>query len=280
MLKRIISLTLCVCMLWSSTVLVAGAEGLVDGENAAQAADDAPLCDKCSASLDENGAVVHAADCPTLSQKETAPLCDKCSATLDENGAVVHAADCPNAPKTEEPPADSGPKVGDQIWIKRGVDIYKDYTNESETPHNTKAAYQITIEEVILGTDNVPAWYRFSFAGLSGIIGSVFLRGYQYVRVENTSVEEPTEPTEPPVTPGHEVTTEKGDTVTAEGLPETAVLAAGEPAQEAMTALRGFAAEQEEPFGKALRERNRKVGERALRRSRRNPSARSCLPMI
>ena len=81
MLKRIISLTLCVCMLWSSTVLVAGAEGLVDGENAAQAADDAPLCDKCSASLDENGAVVHAADCPTLSQKETAPLCDKCSGT-------------------------------------------------------------------------------------------------------------------------------------------------------------------------------------------------------
>ena len=217
MLKRIISLTLCVCMLCSSTVLVAGAEGLVDGENAAQAADDAPLCDKCSA-------------------------------TLDENGAVVHAADCPNAPKTEEPPADSGPKVGDQIWIKRGVDIYKDYTNESETPHNTKAAYQITIEEVILGTDNVPAWYRFSFAGLSGIIGSVFLRGYQYVRVENTSVEEPTEPPEPPVTPGHEVTTEKGDTVAAEGLPETAVLAAGEPAQEAMTALRGFAAEQEEPF--------------------------------
>ena len=236
MLKRIISLTLCVCMLWSSTVLVAGAEGLVDGENAAQAADDAPLCDKCSASL-------------------------------DENGAVVHAADCPNAPKTEEPPADSGPKVGDQIWIKRGVDIYKDYTNESETPHNTKAAYQITIEEVILGTDNVPAWYRFSFAGLSGIIGSVFLRGYQYVRVENTSVEEPTEPTEPPVTPGHEVTTEKGDTVTAEGLPETAVLAAGEPAQEAMTALRGFAAEQEEPFGKALRERNRKVGGKSRRRS-------------
>ena len=314
MLKRIISLTLCVYMLCSSTVLVAGAEGLVDGENAAQAADDAPLCDKCSATLDENGAVVHAADCtalgqketaplcdkcsatldengavvhaadcptlsqketaplcdkcsatldengavvhaadcPTLSQKETAPLCDKCSATLDENGAVVHAADCPNAPKTEEPPADSGPKVGDQIWIKRGVDIYKDYTNESETPHNTLAAYQITIEEVILGTDNVPAWYRFSFAGLSGIIGSVLLRGYQYIRVENTSVEEPTEPTEPPVTPGHEVTTEKGDTVTAEGLPETAVLAAGEPAQEAMTALRGFAAEQEEPFGKEL----------------------------
>ena len=240
MLKRIISLTLCVCMLWSSTVLVAGAEGLVDGENAAQAADDAPLCDKCSASL-------------------------------DENGAVVHAADCPNAPKTEEPPADSGPKVGDQIWIKRGVDIYKDYTNESETPHNTKAAYQITIEEVILGTDNVPAWYRFSFAGLSGIIGSVFLRGYQYVRVENTSVEEPTEPTEPPVTPGHEVTTEKGDTVTAEGLPETAVLAAGEPAQEAMTALRGFAAEQEEPFGKALRERNRKVGEKGFAAEQEEP---------
>ena len=314
MLKRIISLTLCVCMLCSSTVLVTGAEGLVDGENAAQAVNDtplcdkcsatldengavvhasdctalsqketaplcdkcsatldengavvhaadctalgqketAPLCDKCSATLDENGAVVHAADCPTLSQKETAPLCDKCSATLDENGAVVHAADCPNAPKTEEPPADSGPKVGDQIWIKRGVDIYKDYTNESETPHNTQVAYQITIEEVILDTDNAPAWYRFSFAGLSGIIGSVFLRGYQYIRVENTSVEEPTEPTEPPVTPGHEVTTEKGDTVTAEGLPETAVLAAGEPAQEAMTALRGFASEQEEPFGREL----------------------------
>ncbi len=87
-------------------------------------------------------------------------------------------------------------EVGDIVWIINGSYVYKD-TND-EDGYELKNNYEIKITEIIVDENNNPIWYKFKFNDLG--VGEIILAfgGYNYVRVENVSVEElaPIDPTE------------------------------------------------------------------------------------
>ena len=87
-------------------------------------------------------------------------------------------------------------KVGDEIWIKSGSLVVKDYTNTETDTHTLVGNYQVKIKNIIKDEDEVPVWYEFEFTSLG--IGEAYLAlfGYKYVEVEDTSVTEPEEETD------------------------------------------------------------------------------------
>ena len=91
------------------------------------------------------------------------------------------------------PAEETGPQVGDMIWIKSGSKVYKKYTNTSNGNHTLWGNYEVKIVNIFTNEADGTAWYEFEFTALG--FGELFLsnNGYKYVLVENTSVEDPDE---------------------------------------------------------------------------------------
>lgn len=88
-----------------------------------------------------------------------------------------------------EPQSEDGsPQVGDSIWIKRGSNVYKDYTNLENGSHTLWGNYEVTIKTIITDENGTPIWYEYNPSSLL-----VFIKDYKYVKVENTSETKPSE---------------------------------------------------------------------------------------
>lgn len=121
-------------------------------------------CEHCGVALTEDA--VHEATCLT-----------NCTCTPVEG---VHQGECVFAPVVEN----AGPQVGDTIWINANSVVYKKIGDTEG--HTLWGNYEVKIKSIV---DN--EWYEFEFINLG--VGEFFLQigGYKYVRIENTSVEEP-----------------------------------------------------------------------------------------
>ena len=84
---------------------------------------------------------------------------------------------------------ENAPQVGNTIWIKNGSKIYKN--TEDTEGYGIQLVYKIKITDIQTIGDTT--WYKFEFADLSAIIGGTLLKGYEWVKAESTSVEEPTD---------------------------------------------------------------------------------------
>lgn len=171
-------------------------------EPSSEATGPAVLCGKCEATLAEDGkTVVHAQGCtavcnctPTGDVHQpycnlyVVPKCSHCGVELTEG--AVHGGNCPQY--VAEGTENDAPQVGDKIWIKSGSKLYKG-TDDTDG-YAIKLPYHVKVKEIKTLGETV--WYQFEFADLSAIIGSIFLKDYKWVKAENTSVEEPTEPEE------------------------------------------------------------------------------------
>ena len=202
MKRRLIALLLCIAMIGSMTVYAVG---------------DDPVC-TCGTATEE-----HAADCALLAEPapepETDPVCT-CGTATEEHEAECalyvapaeptctcgtateeHEAECPLyvAPAPVEPASNetetksTGPAVGDKIWINSGSNVYRNMNDKHS--HSLWGNYEVKIEEIVYDDNGAPAWYRFSFTSFG--VGEAVLHSYKYVKVENTSVTNPEEPSEP-----------------------------------------------------------------------------------
>lgn len=91
------------------------------------------------------------------------------------------------------PVEETGPQVGDMIWIKSGSKVYKNYTNTNKDDHTLLGNYEVKIVDIFTNEADGTAWYEFEFTTQD--FGELFLSmgGFKYVLVENTSVEDPDE---------------------------------------------------------------------------------------
>ena len=154
-------------------------------------------CEHCGIELTEGA--VHLDTCLTL-----------CTCEPVEG---VHQEGCKlYVEPVEEIAEDNGLQVGDKIWIKSGSMVYKNM--DDNQGHKLILNYNVTIESIEYNEEGEAIWYRFSPAVM-------WLGKYEYVHVENTSEEEPDKVThDGSVT----VTTEDGNSMQVDGIPENAAL--------------------------------------------------------
>lgn len=178
MKRRLIALLLCIAMIGSMTVYAVG---------------DDPVC-TCGTATEE-----HAAECALLAEPapepETDPVCT-CGTENEEHTAecALYVAPAPVEPASNETETKStGPAVGDKIWINSGSNVYKNMNDKHS--HSLWGNYEVKIEEIVYDDNGAPAWYRFSFTSFG--VGEAVLHSYKYVKVENTSVTNPEQPSEP-----------------------------------------------------------------------------------
>lgn len=178
MKRRLIALLLCIAMIGSMTVYAVG---------------DDPVC-TCGTETEE-----HAAECALLAEPapepETDPVCT-CGTETEEHTAecALYVAPAPVEPASNETETKStGPAVGDKIWINSGSNVYKNMNDKHS--HSLWGNYEVKIEEIVYDDNGAPAWYRFSFTSFG--VGEAVLHSYKYVKVENTSVTNPEQPSEP-----------------------------------------------------------------------------------
>ena len=111
--------------------------------------------------------------------EETAQVCETCQ----QESCVCNQADAVSEKETTEP------QIGDKIWIKHGSYVYKKQTEENG--HKLLLNYEVQIVDIITDENGIANWYKFKFTSLG--IGEFLLHDYKYVKVENTSIEEPNE---------------------------------------------------------------------------------------
>ncbi len=138
-------------------------------------------CEHCGIELAEGA--VHLDTCLTLCTCEPVE-------GVHQDGCKFYVA------ATEEITENTGPQVGDKIWIKSGSIVYKNHNDVNKNFYTLKGNYQVEVKKILINDDGVAEWYEFRFADLG--IGEIALSmgGYKYVHIDNTSVEEP-EPSEP-----------------------------------------------------------------------------------
>ncbi len=121
--------------------------------------------------------------------EEETPVCN-CEAV---DGA--HAETCPLYVAPEAP---EDPKVGGKIWIKPGSTIYAE-ANEENGHYTLKwVTHEVEIVEIVTDEAGAPAWYKYQYLDLS-ILETMVIGRYQYVKAEDTSVENPDITEEPEV---------------------------------------------------------------------------------
>jgi len=208
MTRKLIALLLCIAMIGSMTVYAVGDEIEPTVPESSAAASE-PTVPESSApasepTVPESSAPASEPTVPESSAPASEPTVPESSAPASEPTVPESSAPAsePTVPESSAPASEptvpvvvDEPEsaVGKTMWIKAGSTVYKNIgdTNGKECvwPH------AITIKEEL--TDDTGAkWFKFSY---NDIAGAIVLFGYNYIKVEDTSVTDPdtTEPSEP-----------------------------------------------------------------------------------
>ena len=153
----------------------------------------AEVCEYCKAELTENA--LHSTACPTNCTCDPKPAegeahLEGCKLYVSEGAATQNQADTTGSTETTgEPAKTEGPKAGDKIWIKPGVEIYKNAGDAQG--HKTSLPYYIEIKSI--ETAGEQTWYQFAFTGISSGM-ALLLHEYDWAKAADTSTAEPEEP--------------------------------------------------------------------------------------
>lgn len=137
-----------------------------------------------------DGAALEVSDKATQAEEEdavqspaTSEQAEAVASTTDE--AAVSASSAAEKPQRRGVSQLSDAQVGSIVWIKSGSTVYKS-TSDSKG-RSVILSYKIQVTNIETVGDTT--WYKFDFVDL----GNVFLPGYHYVKVQDTSATEPSD---------------------------------------------------------------------------------------